>query len=49
MGDLRLGVDPLGLHEPLVDGGGDVADGGVDPAGEVGGVETSRLTPDRKT
>lgn len=35
---MGVGADASGLHEPLVDGGGDVACRGVDAASEVGCV-----------
>lgn len=41
MRDVRFGVDAAGLDEPLADGFGDVAAGGVDAAGDVSGVEAS--------
>lgn len=41
--DLGVRADATALHEPLVDGGGDVAADGVDAAGEVGGVVAAGL------
>ncbi|MFE9776383.1 hypothetical protein ACFYOV_32965 [Streptomyces sp. NPDC005931] len=43
MEDLRVFPDASGLHEPLADGGGDVACCGVHAAGKVGGVEAAGL------
>ncbi|MFF7756042.1 hypothetical protein ACFZCP_44190 [Streptomyces sp. NPDC007971] len=43
MEDLGVGADASGFDEPLVDGCGDVAAGGVDSAGEVDSAEAAAL------
>ncbi|GGN63881.1 hypothetical protein GCM10011579_032690 [Streptomyces albiflavescens] len=43
MEDVGVGADPSSLHEPLVNGGGDVSPCGVDAASEVGCVVAAGL------